>query len=348
MTKLEQLLQRYPVLLFVALTYAITWSVWFAIPLFSGGEWSIIKILTGVGLGPGLAAVLLDRLRRMAGAVDGRWWRHFIFIFVPVTVIHFSVLFTGDGITSQDFASAAAPGLSAVGIVGSLLSASLCGFVFASAATSRSATLNAITRWRVPLRWWLIAMFLPALLALLSIAFTQLTGEELPPSLRGGLPTSVWLAFILRSALFTLLVVGVGEETGWRGWMLPELQKRYSPLRSSIMLGVVWGLWHFPLFFNGAYSEEPAGVLEYLVIAPLMAILYTWIYNRTAGNLLLMLFLHMSMNNTQRLLPATGSFFALLIGVIVTVVFTERMWRKRVATDLRPVRAGAPLSTIMS
>lgn len=55
--------------------------------------------------------------------------------------------------------------------------------------------------------------------------------------------------------LFTLLVVAVGEEAGWRGWMLPELQ-RFSPWLSSVLPGFVWSLWHLLLFLNGQYDDD--------------------------------------------------------------------------------------------
>lgn len=131
------------------------------------------------------------------------------------------------------------------------------------------------------------------------------SGERVEP-VTAGLPLARWLAFVTRSALFTLLIVGIGEETGWRGWLLPELQKRFSPLISSLLLGVAWGLWHFPRF----------------------AILFTWLFNRT-GNLLLCILLHTAINNSQRLLPTTSMFPLLLTCTIVAVIFTDRMWRRR-------------------
>ena len=51
---------RYPIWSFIILCFAITWGVWFTIPVFAGDNWTLIKVLTGVGVGPGLAAVLLD------------------------------------------------------------------------------------------------------------------------------------------------------------------------------------------------------------------------------------------------------------------------------------------------
>ncbi len=245
------------------------------------------------------------------------------------SAIDFSSQLTGDGGTAQDFAAARAPGITPAGTAGSLLSAAVCGFIFASAAASRAGTLNSIVRWRVPPLWFLLALFLPAALSLVSWAAALLTGATVSGPLQAGLPAATWAGYLVRSLLFTLLVVAIGEEVGWRGWMLPELQKRFNPLVSSLLLGVVWGVWHFPLFVIHAYPGPPSGVLAYLVIGPVAAILFTWVYNRTGANLFLALVLHTAINNTPRMVPAGPTLPVLLIALVVALVFAERMWRRR-------------------
>ena len=132
--------------------------------------------MLGIGMGPGLAAVLLDRLRGKAGAVTGKWWTGFSIVFVVVAAIDFSSQLTGDGGSAQDFAAARAPGITPAGTVGTLLSAAVCGFIFASAAASRASTLNSVVRWRVPLLWFLVALLLPAAISLLSWGIAVATG----------------------------------------------------------------------------------------------------------------------------------------------------------------------------
>lgn len=327
------LLLRHPVLSYLILAFAISWSIWFAIPLVSGGNWTTIKIMVAIGMGPGLAAVFLDRFRGTAGPIDGRWLRNFSLVTLAVAAINVSSLVTGDARLASELATAEAPGLTAAGLVAAILAASVCGFIFASAAASRSPALSSIARWRAPLRWWVIAGLLPATLLTISYAIALLIGEELPDPIRGGMPALAWSAFIARSILFTLLVVGIGEEPGWRGWMLPELQKRFSPLLSSIIVGAVWGFWHFPLFINGAYPGPPDAVVEYIFLGPLVGLLFTWVYNRTGGNLLLAIVLHTAVNNSQRVLPTTTLYPVLIVGVIVAVVFSDRMWRRRANGD---------------
>lgn len=314
---------RRPVLSYLALSYAISWAVWFAIPLVSGGEWSLTKVLVGVGLGPGLAAVLLDRLRGNAGAIDGRWWRHFAAVFAIVTALGLWSLAAPDARSAAELAGVRAAGLTPAGVAASLLAAAVCGFIFASCATSRTPTLSSITRWRVPVRWWLIAAFFPAALLLISLAVAYVTNDEIPPLVRP-------LGYVVRALLFTFFVVGLGEEPGWRGWMLPELLKRFNPFVSSVLLGVAWGLWHLPLYIVGLYPGPADAVLEQVFVGPLISIFFTWIYLRTGGNLLLAVVLHTAINNSARLLPTTMLFPILLAALLVGLLFTERMFRRRV------------------
>jgi membrane protease YdiL (CAAX protease family) len=93
-----------------------------------------------------------------------------------------------------------------------------------------------------------------------------------------------------------LIQVGIGEEVGWRGYALPKLQAGYSALVSSVILGVIWTLWHLPLFFNPAtgYSITPFWV--FLVFILPVSILITWVFNSTEGSVPIIMILHAMLN----------------------------------------------------
>jgi CAAX protease family protein len=326
---LKALIKRYPVITYVVISYSISWSVWFAVPLFAGHRWALIKVLVGIGVGPGLAAVLLDRWRGSAGPIDRRWCRYFASVMSIVAVITLWGLVAPEARTASELRTARPVGVTLIGLVGAVGAAAVSGFIFASAAVSRSRVLRSINRWRLPVLWWLVALFLPSLLLAVSLAVAVFSGERPAESATAGLPLHSWLPFAMRSVLFTAFVVGIGEEVGWRGWMLPELQKRFSPLKSSALLGVIWGFWHFPLFIIGAYSGGAESIIMYLFIGPLLAILFTWLFNRTNYHLLSVIALHVAVNNSSRFLPETSMFPVLLTVLIVVLVFTDRMWRLR-------------------
>jgi membrane protease YdiL (CAAX protease family) len=121
----------------------------------------------------------------------------------------------------------------------------------------------------------------------------------------------------------------LGEEAGWRGFALPRLQQRFSPLVASLILGFFWATFHCIYFFMNLRSESWYMFWIRLGDIPL-AVLFTWLYNRTKGKSLLpVLLLHASMNATLDYLPRIKlTVYAVLRVVVLVVVFTDRMWRK--------------------
>jgi uncharacterized protein len=139
-----------------------------------------------------------------------------------------------------------------------------------------------ILRWRVPARYYVFALGVPAAIyAVVNVAL-RLLGEPVEP----GLVADRWPAYLATFA-FTLTLGGAMEEPGWRGFALPRLQLRYSPLAATAILGLAWGIWHVPIY----------GTLGWLVPF-VLAFLYTWLWNRT-GSLLLCILLHASFTPAQ-------------------------------------------------
>lgn len=326
---LPALAERHPVLVFVVLTFAITWPVWFCVPWLAGTDWALGKIVTGWAFGPALAAIIMDRWRGTGAAIGTRmWWSRFMPVFAVVAAIDLSILQTGDGVSATAFAASQPSGWTALGVASAFIGAAVAAFIVATVAGSRSPRLSSLLHWRVPLRWWLAALLLPAAWMLLGLVIAWVTDAPIE-SVTGGLSTAAWGLFVLRSILFTLLVVAVGEEAGWRGWMLPALQRRMSPLSSTIVLGIVCGLWHYPLFVNGQFPGEPQLVFAKVGVCVMLGILFTWLYNRSGGNLLLAVALHTSLNNVVRVLPMSEHAGLGLIVLIVGVLIADRMWRRR-------------------
>jgi membrane protease YdiL (CAAX protease family) len=133
-----------------------------------------------------------------------------------------------------------------------------------------------IIAWRVPLRFYAYALGLPALLLAVVNVVLALAGQDVDPGL-----LAERLPAYLGSFLIVLTIGGGLEEPGWRGFALPRLQETHSPVRATLILGVVWGLWHLPLY--GVAFVGPM----------LFVFFYTWLYNRT-GSVLLCILLHAS------------------------------------------------------
>ncbi len=153
--------------------------------------------------------------------------------------------------------------------------------------------LSRVVRWRVAPFWYGVALLGPIVLQLVAMALhVAVFGGQLPSlgAMVGALPT------VLALSVYMFIQVGIGEEIGWRGYALPKLQTGHSALVSSVILGVIWALWHLPLFFNPAtsYSNTPFWAL--LVFFLPFSVLIGWVFNSTGGSVLMAMILHAVMN----------------------------------------------------
>jgi membrane protease YdiL (CAAX protease family) len=144
--------------------------------------------------------------------------------------------------------------------------------------------MRGITKWRVGLYWFLTIMFLPIALNLIGSFPAVLIGSNYSPSIP--------LQYFFLYFGYQLITSGM-EEVGWRGYALPRLQSRYTAERSSWILGVVWGVWHFPSIAFLYYATGP--FLANNLFASLISIIgltfvYTLLYNNTESTLMVIIF----------------------------------------------------------
>ena len=103
--------------------------------------------------------------------------------------------------------------------------------------------------------------------------------------------------------LIPLLIVGVGEEYGWRGFALPGLQGRYSALVATLIVGVIWWLWHFPpsLIETGVPLDTPFWLFGIYVLS--LSFVMTSVFNASGGSVGLMMLFHLASNAAFVFLP---------------------------------------------
>lgn len=179
--------------------------------------------------------------------------------------------------------------------------------------------LSGLTRWRVRLRWWLVAIS-PVALFLLTLAALLLTGQSLPNATDvlvqfGGSSGAVALLFVLAT-----LAASAGEEVGWRGYALPQLQRRFRPLPATLVLGLLWWLWHLEFFIidRVPLSQFPAYLIEVVAVA----IILTWLFNRSGGSILLVVVFHAAYNGVSitGLTTTVVALAAILQGILLVVL----------------------------
>lgn len=140
----------------------------------------------------------------------------------------------------------------------------------------------------------LVAILAPFVIALLSIVTNGIvTGrfENVSTLLRSDeFPDWSFIQFVM----YNLIFFGFGEETGWRGFALPEFQKKLKPLAASVLLTVFWAAWHWPLFFYrpGYVSMGFAGIVGWIFSLLTGSVLLTWLYNNSRQSVLICAIFH--------------------------------------------------------
>jgi membrane protease YdiL (CAAX protease family) len=136
-----------------------------------------------------------------------------------------------------------------------------------------------------------------------SVGFTVITllaGRLVDPEILTRLPR--WDRLLVLLAVTAVLDTGpIGEEFGWRGFALPCILTRRSPLAASLILGVIWGVWHLPAFFIPTLTQSRLSFPVFVLNSISLSILMTWLYLRTGGDLLLMILVHLMANYVPRL-----------------------------------------------
>jgi membrane protease YdiL (CAAX protease family) len=139
--------------------------------------------------------------------------------------------------------------------------------------------------WKFKKIWILYIFLITILLPLISLLIKNLIEDN--NFIMGSSPQMVPLI-----AVIILFTGGPLEEFGWRGYALPILQRKFNALISSLILGVLWAVWHIPLHFIETSVQYHIPIYEFAAVTIVAAILYTWIYNGTGGSLSAVILFH--------------------------------------------------------
>jgi membrane protease YdiL (CAAX protease family) len=308
---------KYEIPLFFILAFAFSWTIYL---LLSRSHIGFNRWTHVAAFGPSVAAMLLARLtgpqrekpRPIQHAIlfvlafaaafgvewlDHKWWYHQIG--VPLIISDVILVF-------------------------------LAALVISGVLSSRRGVRNllqGLTRWRVGAGWYILALGLWPALVVAANALATTLGLDVPVTPYH--PTIIPIIPLIVESFFWYLLFGgpLNEEVGWRAFGLTRLQRRFSPLIASVIVGALWGLWHLPLHLMGLYPMGAQGAIIRIFSIPL-AIVFTWLFNRTRQSLLLVLLLHASINTTslfQARNYITSSVLLTLLAVVL--VFTDKMWR---------------------
>jgi len=200
--------------------------------------------------------------------------------------------------------------------------------------------IRRITRWKVPLRWWLAALSPLGVYLLVGAGLNLFRGTPLDLAALGQVDFLPPLG--LAAGPLWILTFGIGEEAGWRGYALPQLQQKRGALGSTLILWVFWGLWHLPLFF---YSYPVSVIPGFLIGLLAGSVVFTWLSNSTKGSVVVCAVWHGMYNLTTACGPCTEGWAApvistlvMVLAVLVVVLFkpSDLSTRKRTPSAARP------------
>lgn len=167
--------------------------------------------------------------------------------------------------------------------------------------TGMKSLLAGMLRWRVPARWYTLAILLPLLITFAAVYANSFQSGQAPILPAAG----EWLMFV-PALLFTTLLAGpLTEEPAWRGYLLPRLEKKYSAMVASLIIGVIWWSWHLPLMLSDPTGQRPP--LPYLFSLLAYSILFTQIFHKASASLLIVTLMH-GMTNTTAAFLFPGQF----------------------------------------
>lgn len=315
-----------PILSFILLTFAITYFFWFLPVIIILPKDIRFAILIFGGSGPLLAGYIIMVVNSGAKFKIGSK-PIFIIIFIATSIVFLLRLyFINKGLDDRGFI----PELNEIS-PGGYISFALIFFIFgmnASNATNKALKENHITTFlfdKHKIKWYFIGLLLWPVISLSSYFIGHLLGLKTTDFVLKLEP--VWFIGFFA----TLFFFGGVEEFGWRGFLQKEMQKRYNPLITALVICFIWSLWHLPHYYNGVYSI--GGFMDFLprfIFTLPLAIVFTWFYNKSSYDLLSVVLLHSMWSNYSK---AFGNGVIIFSGLIflfcIYCIIDDKMWKKK-------------------
>ena len=184
--------------------------------------------------------------------------------------------------------------------------------------------VSRIFKWKVNPIYYLFAFLIPIVIYMIPLSIELMLGESFPNTI-----TAYGLIGFIFHYLNRLLLGNYEEEIGWRGFAQHHLQKRQSPIKMSLIIGLPHAIWHIPMFLIESGSIDWLDFLIYTIRVIIFTFLATWLYSKTQSVLLTAL-LHVTVNESSLFLAVNtiqGIFILMVIigviGIILILFFAE-------------------------
>ena len=279
-----------PLWSFLVLACVLSWPIWLASGVLSrggSGPYDLRWLVAQIGVfGPTFAALIVSGTA--AGELRRNSLRAIPIVLAPLVV---------PGLLIAQAAPAKVAQLPPLPSVAAVIVAAVVVAFFSPLNRRLLLPATGEPQARPGVGWIVLSVtLLPALFLGAWLVAGSRSGVLEISALQGGPIASLWIVVVC-FAHNLLLGGSLGEEIGWRGFLLPALLRRMGPLAASVVLGVVWGLWHLPIDLAVGFGLHGIGaVVARVFFAVPLSVLFTWFFLRSGGSMLVALLLHTSIN----------------------------------------------------
>jgi membrane protease YdiL (CAAX protease family) len=334
MTKLIEFLKRHQLIAYFVLTYLLTWTLLMIFqPPYLAGQRTLAPLISLGIFAPALVSIGLSAVNKPYPRQGNRKPAVIAFIVVwilaSLIIILYLTIYQQMELTTRLMSISAITGL-------------LPAFVGTSAFSTLPGVRDQLRTYikpRGPFGYYFLALVLVPAIWLLGNLLSRALGMEVPFFRYPVLDVKL-LGMAILFFLYNVVYGGLSEEPGWRGFALPRLQARFSPLVSSLILGVIWAVWHAPGKFGGIEASTLSDTILEWVLIVLVTIIFTWLFNRTKGSILVTALIHPAMNTTGNFFNASIGALILILVFTVFVILLDKMWRKLPADNPAIYRFG--------
>jgi len=327
MNKVTDWIKSHQIMAFFLITFAITWGLGFSWgAVLKRDQFLLLPLAFVTACGPGLAGIIISAITNTQPRQGPR--KAFWIAFLVAWIVSALVCLANLKFIEQFPLSPAVVGLFTIAVVP-------VAFVIAS-AYSRNPAVRSYLASLIQLRgvwgWSLLALVLFPALLLISIAISSLLNRQPIPAFQFPDMSLALIGLVIVKFLYQFFFFNAtGEETGWRGFALPRLQTRTSPLIAALVIAFFWVPWHLV-----AWEAEGKQILSLqywigmYIGHILLSVLIVWICNRAKGSILVAGVAHAAANTVQAFIPI-NDFLMLIVTLSVAVlvlILVDRMWEK--------------------
>ena len=327
MNKITDWIKRHQIAAFFIITFAITWGLGFSWgAVLQRDQGLLLPLAFASACGPGLSGIIISTVANTQPRQGSRkaFWITFLAAWVVSALVCLANLKFYEQFP-----------LSPVVVVLFTISVVPVAFVIASAWSripSVRSYLASLIRLRGMWGWALLALVLFPALHLISFPINSLLNKQSIPSNQFPDISLALIGLVIVKFFYQLFFFNAtGEETGWRGFALPRLQKTTSPLIAALVIAFFWVPWHL---FGWQAEGKPVTTLEYWIVMYighiLLSVLIVWVFNRAKGNILVAGFTHAAANTVQAFIPVQNilSLYLTLFVAVLVLIVVDRMWKK--------------------